>query len=163
MEKAKEFHKPIEICFIDPRMASDSVNHNSFWAVLLHPYGIPTKLIFTIRALYEHSVAAIRCYGKTSDEFAITSVVHQGCVLAHTYFYLYFDVEIHMAMENGQPKGIGVRVAYLYGAKLVGNCRKLQHEAIISEMSTLMIWPWCLSHGMILSPYRMMCQYIVGI
>ena len=41
---------------------------------------------------------------------------------------------ICLALENGQLKGRGVRVAYLHGAKLVGNCRKLQHEAIISDL-----------------------------
>ena len=78
-------------------------------------------------------MAAIRCYGKTSDEFAITSGVCQGCVLAPTLFNLYFDVAICVALENGQPKG-SVRVAYLHGAKLVGNHRKLQHEALISDL-----------------------------
>ena len=102
--------------------------------MLQHSYGIPTKFISIIRALYEHSVAAIRCYGKTSDEFTITSGVRQGCVLAPTLFNLYFDVAIHMALENGQPKGRGVRVACLHGAKLVGNRRKLQHEAINSDL-----------------------------
>ena len=39
-----------------------------------------------------------------------------------------------MALENGQPKGRGVRVACLHDAKLVGNRRKLQYEAIISDL-----------------------------
>ena len=78
-------------------------------------------------------MAAIRCYGKTSDEFAITSNAQQVCVLTPTFSNLYFDVAICMALENGQQKGRGVKVAYLCGAKLVGKCRKLQHEAIISD------------------------------
>ena len=102
--------------------------------MLQHSYSIPTKLISIIHALNEHSVVAIRCYGKTSDEFAITSGVRQACVLAPTPFNLYFDVAIRMALENGQPKGRGVRVAYLHGAKLVDNHRKLQHEAIIFNL-----------------------------
>ena len=61
-------------------------------------------------------MAAIRCYGKTSDEFAVTSGVRQG-VLAPTLFNLYFNVAIRMALENGQLKGRGVRVAYLHGAR----------------------------------------------
>ena len=67
MEKAREFHKPIYIWFIDLRKANDSVNRNSLWTVLQHSYGIPTNSISIIRALHEHSVAAIRCYGKISD------------------------------------------------------------------------------------------------
>ena len=79
-------------------------------------------------------MAAIRYYEKTSEEFVVTSGVHQVCVLAPTLFNLYFDVAICMALENGQPKSKGVRVAYLYGAQLVGNHRKLQHEATISDL-----------------------------
>ena len=134
MEKAREFHKPIYICFIDLRKAYDSVSCISLWTVLQRSYSIPTKLISIIRALHEHSVAAIRCYGKTSDEFAFTSGVCQDCVLAPTLFNLYFDVAIRMALENDQPKDSNVRVAYIHSAKLVGNRRKLQHEAIISDL-----------------------------
>ena len=128
------FHKPIYTGFIYLRKAYDPVNRNSLWTVLQRSYSIPTKLNSIIRALHEHSVTAIRCYGKTSCEFAITSGVRQGCVLAPTLFNLYFDVAIRMALENGQPKGKGVRMAYLHAAKLVGNCRKLQHEAVISDL-----------------------------
>ena len=69
--------------------------------MLQHSYGIPTKFISIIRALHEHSVVTIRCYGKTSEKFAVTSGVRQGCVLAPTLFNLYFDVAIRMALENG--------------------------------------------------------------
>ena len=79
-------------------------------------------------------MATIRCYGKTSDEFAVTSGVRQGCVLAPTLFNLYYAVATRMALENGQPKGSSVGVAYLHGAKLVDNCKKLQHDAIISDL-----------------------------
>ena len=95
------------------------MNRNSLWTVLQHSYGIPTKLIFIIRALHEHSVAAIRCYGKTSDEFAVTSGVCQDCVLAPTLCNLYFDVAIRVALENDQLKDSNVRVADLHGPKLV--------------------------------------------
>ena len=115
-------------------MVYDSVGCNFLWTVLLGTYGIPSKHISIIHPLHKQSVAVIRCYGKTSNEFAVTSSVSSGCVLAPTLFNLYFDVAIHMALENGLLKDRGVRVAYLYGAKLVGNRRKLQHEAISSNL-----------------------------
>ena len=74
--------------------------------MLQHSYSIPTKLIS-------------RCYGKTSDEFAVSSGVFQGCVLASTLLNLYFDVDIRMALENSQPRGRGMRVAYFHGANLL--------------------------------------------
>ena len=55
-------------------------------------------------------------------------------VRAVYWLNLYFYVVIGMALEKGEPKGGGVKVAYLHGAKLVDNCRKLQHEAIISDL-----------------------------
>ena len=36
MEKAREFHEPIYICFIDLRKAYDFVNRNSPWTMLQH-------------------------------------------------------------------------------------------------------------------------------
>ena len=163
MEKAREFHKPIYICFIDLRKAYDSVNRNSLWTALQRSYGIPTKPISIIHTLHEHSVVAIRCYGKTSDEFAIRSGVRQGCVLAPTLFNLYFDVIIRMALENGQPKGRGVRVAYFHVAKLVGNRRKLQHEIIISGLEYTDDTALVADHGMISNPCWMTRQYCVEI
>ena len=64
MEKAREFHKPIYICIIDFRKAYDSVNHNSLLIMSQLSYSIPTKFISIIRALHEHPVAAISCYGR---------------------------------------------------------------------------------------------------
>ena len=134
IEKARELHKPIVICFIDLRIFYESEGRNFLWTVLLGTYSIPSKRISIIHPLHKQSVAAIRCYGKTSNEFAVTSGVSSGCVLAPTLFNLYFDVAMHMALENGLLKDRGVRVAYLYGAKLVGNHRKLQPEAISSHL-----------------------------
>ena len=37
-------------------------------------------------------------------------------------------------MEDGQLQGGGVRVAHLHGAQLVGNCRKLHLETMISDL-----------------------------
>ena len=71
---------------------------------------------------------------KTSGEFPVTSGVHHGCVRAPTLFNLSFNVAIGMVLENGQLQGRGVRGTYLHDAKLVDNFKKLQHEAIISDM-----------------------------
>ena len=39
-----------------------------------------------------------------------------------------------MLLEIGQLQGKGVRVAYLHDAELMSNRRKLQHEALISDL-----------------------------
>ena len=64
-------------------------------------------------------MASVRAYGKTSEDFPISSGVRQGCVLAPTLFNLYFDLVIQMALEHHQKEGRGVRMAYLYDGKLL--------------------------------------------
>ena len=100
MEKAREYHQPIYVCFIDLRRAYDSVHRDSLWRILQHSYQLPEKLLSIIQALHEDSTAAVRAYGKTSDKFPVTCGVRQGCVLAPTLFNLYFDVAIHMALDK---------------------------------------------------------------
>ena len=61
-------------------------------------------------------------------------VVSVKAVLASTLFNLYFDVAIRIALKDGQLQVIGVKVAYLHDAKLVGNCRKLHLEIVVSNL-----------------------------
>ena len=125
MEKAREFRRPLYICFIDLKKAYDSVNCNTLWTILQHSYNLPLKLLAIIRALHEDSAAAVRAYGQTSEDFTVTSSVWQGRVLAPTLFNLYFDVAICMALEDHHMQGRGVSMAYLHDAKLVGNRKRL--------------------------------------
>ena len=117
------FRRPLYICFIDLKKAYDSVQC---------AYLLPHKLLSIIRALHEDPKAAVRAYGKTSDEFAVTSGVRQGCVLAPTN--LYFDAAIRTALDHHHSQGRGVRVVYLHDAKLVGNRRKLQLETLVTDL-----------------------------
>ena len=111
-----------------------SVNRDTLWSILQHSYNLPGKLLSIICVLHEDSLAAVRAYGQTSEEFAVTSGVCQGCVLAPTLFNLYFDVVIRMALEDHRLQGSGVRVACLHNANLVGNWRKLHLESIIADL-----------------------------
>ena len=100
VEKAREYHQPINACFIDLKKAYDSVHRESLWRILQHSYCLPLKLLSIMRALHEDSTAAVRAYGKLPDKFSVTSGVLQGCVLAPTHFNFYFDVAIRMALEG---------------------------------------------------------------
>ena len=55
-------------------------------------------------------------------------------MLAPTLFNLYFDAVIHMALDDHNSQGRGVRVVYLHDAKLVGNRRKLQLETLVTDL-----------------------------
>ena len=105
MEKAREFHQPLYVCFIDLRKAYDSVNCDTLWAVLQRCYHLPKKLLTIINVMQDQSTAAICAYGKTSEEFAVTSGVHQGCVLAPTLFNMFFDAVIRMTIDNHLEEG----------------------------------------------------------
>ena len=94
MKKATEFHQPLYVCLIDLRKAYDSVNRDTLWAVLQRCYHLPEKLLTIIQVMHDQFTAAIHAYGKTSEEFAVTSGFRQGCVLALILFNLFFDVVI---------------------------------------------------------------------
>ena len=50
-EKAREFQKNINFCFIDYAKAFDRVDHNKLWKIL-QGMGIPDHLICLLRNLY---------------------------------------------------------------------------------------------------------------
>ena len=52
MEKAREFHRPLYICFVDLRKAYDTVNHEALWSILQSSYRIPAKLLAVIQAVH---------------------------------------------------------------------------------------------------------------
>ena len=51
IEKAKEFQKNIDFCFIDYAKAFDCVDHNKLWKILKE-MGIPDHLTCLLRNLY---------------------------------------------------------------------------------------------------------------
>ena len=146
MEKAREYHRPLYMCFIDLRKAYDSVDRAALWELLQRTYSLPQKLIAIIRAFHEHSTAAVRAYGKVSEEFEVTSGVRQGCVLAPTLFNMYFDAVIHMALEQHRSLGRGIVMLYQPEGMLVGNrrfnCRTLISDLEYADDMTLVAASW---------------------
>ena len=58
IEKAREFQKNIDFCFIDYAKAFDSVDHNKLWKILKE-MGIPDHLICLLRNLYAGQEATV--------------------------------------------------------------------------------------------------------
>ena len=133
MEKAREYHHPLYICFVDLRKAYDSVNRSILWTVLQHCYHLPPKFLAIIKALHENTCAAVRSYGKISDQFSVSVCVKQGCVLAPILFNLFFDAVIRIAINDHRP-GVGLSLSYLLDADLVGNRKKLTSEVSVSDL-----------------------------
>ena len=86
-EKAREFQRNIQLCFINYAKAVDCVAHNKMWNALKE-MGIPDYLICLLRNLYAGQEATVRTlYGKT-DWFKIKKGVRQGCLLSPCLFNL---------------------------------------------------------------------------
>ena len=66
MEKAREYQKNIDFCFIDYAKAFDCVGQNKLWK-FLKEVGIPDHLICLLRNLYAGQEATVRTGHGTMD------------------------------------------------------------------------------------------------
>ena len=87
IEKAKEFRKSSDFCFIDYAKAFDCVDHNKLWKIF-QKLGIPDHLTCLLRNLYAGQKATVRTGHGTTDWFQIGKGVHQGCILSPCIFNL---------------------------------------------------------------------------
>ena len=88
IEKAREFQKNINFCFIDYAKAFDCVDHNKLWK-FLKQMGIPDHLTCLLRNLCAGQEATVRTGYGTADWFQIVKGVHQGCILSPCLFNFY--------------------------------------------------------------------------
>ena len=132
MERAREFHKPLFLCFVDLKKAYDSVNRDALWSVLQERYHLPPKLVHIVKALHQETQGAVRAYGRVSEEFLIRNGVRQGDVLAPTLFNLFFDAVICMAMQKHPEHGL--TVLYHPEAELVGSRKQMNCQTVISDL-----------------------------
>ena len=84
IEKAREFQKNINFCFIDYTKAFDCVDHNKLWKTF-QEMGIPDHLTCLLRNLYTGQEATVRTEHGTTDWFQIGKAVHQGYILSPCY------------------------------------------------------------------------------
>ena len=131
-EKAREFNTPLFLAFVDLQKAYDSVNRDALWMILREKYHLPDKLVKVIRALHHGTRGAVRAYGRVSKEFAITTGVRQGDVLAPTLFNLFFDAMVTATLVRHPQNGI--RMLYNLDDVLVGSCRKMRGSVLIQDL-----------------------------
>ena len=65
-EKAREFQKNIQLCFIDYAKAFDSIDHNKLWKIL-QEMGIPDHQTCLLRNLHAGQEATVRSGHGTTD------------------------------------------------------------------------------------------------
>ena len=88
IEKAREFQKNMDFCFMDYTKAFDCVDHNILWKILKET-GIPEHLTCLLSNLYASQEAIIRTGHETTDWFQIVKGVRQGYILSPCLFNLY--------------------------------------------------------------------------
>ena len=87
IEKAREFQKNINFCFIDYAKAFDCVDHNKLWKIL-REMGISDHLTCFLRNLYGGQKATGRTEHGTTDWLQIGKGVHQGCIFPAYLTYM---------------------------------------------------------------------------
>ena len=90
IERAREFQKNIDFCFIDYAKAFNCVDHNELWTIL-QEIGIPDYLTCLLRNPYADQEATVRIGHGTTDWFQIKKGVCQSCILSPCLFNLYAE------------------------------------------------------------------------
>ena len=98
-EKCKEQNMPLYIAFIDLTKAFDLVSREGLFAILLK-IGCPPNLFNIVKSFHTNKRATIQYDGSVSDSFEIKSRVKQGCVLALTFFGIFFSMLLKHAFGS---------------------------------------------------------------
>ena len=97
MEKAREFHKNIYLCFSDYTKAFDYVDHSKLWKIL-KDIEIPDHLTCLLRNLNAGQEATVRTRHGAMDWFKTGKGVRQGCILSPRLFNLHAH---HVKYQTG--------------------------------------------------------------
>ncbi|KAI8433901.1 hypothetical protein MSG28_015827 [Choristoneura fumiferana] len=124
IEKAKEFNRPVYICFVDFQKAFDSVRWPRMWKTLLD-MGVPQHLVHVLRTLYENNTASVRMDNVSSQRFCPTAGVRQGCILSPLLFNAYTEHIMRIALENWTD-GIPI------GGKNISNLRYADDTTLLA-------------------------------
>ena len=125
-EKAREFQKNIDFCFIDYAKAFDCVDHNKLWKIFIE-MGIPDHLTCLLRNLYAGQEATVRTGHGTTDWFQIRKGVHQGCILSPCLFNLYAEyIMRNTGLEEAQAR---IKIAW----RNINNLRYADDTTLMAE------------------------------
>ena len=100
IEKAREFQRNINFCFIDYALGFGIVNKAE-----IEEMGIPDHLTCLLRNLYSGQEATVRTGHGKADWFQIGKGVRQGCILSPCLFNLYAEYIMRNAgLDEAQLK-----------------------------------------------------------
>ena len=90
IEKAREFQKNIDLCFIDYTKAFDCVDHNKLWKALKE-MGIQDHFIHILRNLYLGNKQQLKPCMEQLTGSRFEQSASQGCLLSSCLFNLYAE------------------------------------------------------------------------
>ena len=103
LEEMRKFNKEVTICFVDFRKACDSISRDMMFKIL-QLYGIPSKIVEAIRALYINTTATIISQDGETDAFEVMAGVLQGDTLAPFLFIVVLDYVLRISLDNTEEK-----------------------------------------------------------
>ena len=126
-EKCQEQNKALYSTFVDLTKAFDTVSRDGLWKVMAK-FGCPAGFIAIVRQFHEGMMARVLDDGDTSNDFAVTNGVKQGCVLAPTLFSMVFSAMLSDAFNDET----GISIKYRTDGKLF-NQRRLHAITKVKE------------------------------
>lgn len=90
---------PLYITYVDFKKAFDSINREKMFQILRH-YGIPEKIVQSIKVIYNNSRSSVIVEGRSSKEFDVTTGVLQGDTLAPLLFVIVIDYVMKNAVQD---------------------------------------------------------------
>ena len=109
-EKCLEQNMPLYAVFIDFSKAFDTVPREGLWQVL-RKFGCPEKFINLTAALHDGMQAHVSYGNAQSKDFAVSTGVKQGCVLAPTLFSLYLAAMMEVAFRSTE-EGMSIQTRH---------------------------------------------------
>ena len=126
IEKAREFQKNIDFCFIDYAKVFDCVDHNKLWEILKE-MGIPDHLTCLLRNLHAGQEATVGTGHRTIVWFQIGKGVRQSCILSSCLFNFYAEYIMRNAgLEEAQT---GIKIA----GRNINNLRYADDTTFMAE------------------------------
>ena len=105
MEKCREQHRDLQMCFIDLAKAFDTVERS------MDASGCPTKFVKIVSLLHVGMEARVRTGCLESDPFEVSRGVKQGCVLAPVLFNIYISYVTRLLADR-VGDNCGIQLTY---------------------------------------------------
>ena len=130
IEKATEFQKNINFCFIDHAKAFEKVDHNKLCNIL-QEIGIPGQITCLLRNLYAGQETTARTWHETVDRCQIGKGARQGCIVSPCLFNLYAEYIMRNAGLDEEQAGIQI------SGRNINNLRYADDTTLKSESEEL--------------------------